>query len=169
MTDFATRMEAEIPGLRRYARALLRDGESADDLVHDCLERAFRRRVLWRPSGSLRSWLFTILHNIHRNHLRDSSRQPVPLPLEAARGQGEAARQLDAVALGETAAALRRLSEDQRRILLLVAVEGLRYREVAQVMDLPLGTVMSRLSRARENLRRILEQGNAKSPLKRIK
>lgn len=171
MTDFARRLEAEIPALRRYARALLRDAERADDLVQDCLERALAKQALWRPSGTLRAWLFTVMHNLHANQARGASRRPSELPLERAERHGQAATQIDSVATRQVLAAFERLAADQRQVLLLVAVEGLAYREVAEVLGIPLGTVMSRLARGRERLRRLVDDGAGEpdSSLRRVK
>jgi RNA polymerase sigma-70 factor (ECF subfamily) len=164
---------AEIPRLRRYARALLRDAERADDLVQDCLERAISRWHLWRPNptregGGIRAWLFTIMHNVYLNQARRLAAMPPVVQLEATGPLAEPARQTDRVALGELAAALSRLSDDHRHVLLLVAVEGMGYREAARILNVPEGTVMSRLSRAREQLRQSLS--SEPSPvLRRVK
>lgn len=152
--DFVTDLESCIPSLRRYARALLRDGDRADDLVQDCLERALSRRHLWRGGPSLRPWLFKIMHNVFANQSRARARQPRPQPIDhRADGIGMPADQGHRLALAEMARALDSLPEEQRRTVLLVALEGLSYQDVALVMDVPVGTVMSRLSRARERLR----------------
>jgi RNA polymerase sigma-70 factor (ECF subfamily) len=171
MSDFAARLEAEIPALRRYARALLRDPDRADDLVQDCLERAIAKRRLWRRPENLRAWLFTIMHNLHANQMRGLARQPAGLPLDRAAEPSASARQIETVAAKEVLAALEQLDESQREVLVLVAVEQLRYREVAAVLDLPLGTVMSRLGRARERPRQVMN-GDAPKPkasLRRVK
>ncbi len=167
MDKFARRIETHIPGLRRYARALLRDVEQADDLVQDCIERALSRRRLWRGSGELRPWLFTIMHNIHANQMRSLSRQPTKLPLSAAETRGTPARQTDQVAVAEVVAALNKMPEEQRQVILLVAVEGFRYAEAAETLGIPIGTVMSRLSRGRAALRSLME--NEGATLRRVK
>ncbi|MGH6945855.1 MAG: sigma-70 family RNA polymerase sigma factor [Kiloniellales bacterium] len=166
MSDLLRAIEAEIPALRRYARALLRDSERADDLVQDCLERALSRLHLWRRPGNLRAWLFTIMHNVNANQRRASGRRPIPVALDAIPERGQAATQVTDVAAREVLEALERLSADQRQVLLLVAVEGLRYQEAAQVLGVPLGTVMSRLGRGRERLRELLDGEPA---LRRVK
>nr|WP_216293537.1 sigma-70 family RNA polymerase sigma factor [Delftia acidovorans]MCA1067305.1 ECF RNA polymerase sigma factor EcfG [Delftia acidovorans] len=144
-----------LPGLRRYARLLAGDAWAADDLVQDTLERACRKWLLWRPGGDLRAWLFTLMHNLYLNQRRS-----------AARGQW-----LDIDSLSETLAApqdssdaaldlercLQRLPAEQRAVLLLVSVEDMSYADTARVLQLPLGTVMSRLSRARSRLRELME------------
>ena len=157
----------QVPSLRRYARALLRDAERADDLVQDCLERALGRWHLWQPTGSLRSWLFTIMHNIHLNQARQRAAMPPAVSLEASGPLAEPARQIDQVALGELAAALERLPEDQRQVVLLVTLEGFSYQETAKVLGVPIGTVMSRLARGRERLRQTLS-GETPPALRRV-
>jgi RNA polymerase sigma-70 factor (ECF subfamily) len=167
--DFLTDLECCIPSLRRYARALLRDGERADDLVQDCLERALSRRHLWRGGASLRPWLFRIMHNIFANQMRALSTRPPHQPVDGLAGEPEVGEAQSAhLALQEMARALDLLPEEQRRTVLLVALEGLTYQEVAEVMDVPVGTVMSRLSRGRDRLRR-LAGGEAGPALRRVK
>lgn len=154
-----------IPRLRRYARALMRgNAGAADDLVQDCLERALSRLHLWRRGSDLRAWLFTVMHNLYVNQLRRSGREvtleevPEPLP-DSTHDAGYA---------GEIEQALGQLQPDQREILLMVTLEGMSYREVATVLGIPEGTVMSRLARARERLRRALD-GEGSVELRRIK
>ena len=168
MDDLATLIAAEIPALRRYARSLLRDAEKADDLVQDCLLRAWSRRHLWRQPGNLRAWLFTILHNLYANQMRSLSRQPRFAPSDAAEHVGQTARQTDQVETSEVLDALHSLNEDQRQAILLIAVEGLRYEEAASVLGVPVGTVMSRLSRGRERLRELTDRGDVPS-IRRVK
>ena len=162
MDEFETLIAQQIPRLRRYARVLTGSQPRADDLVQDALERSWSRRHLWRPGSDLRAWLFTIMHNIYVNGIR--RREPegpeaFDLPVPPAQEQ--------AVEVRDLYRALARLPSDHREILLLVAVEEMRYAEVAEVLNLPLGTVMSRLSRAREQLRTLMN-GEA-PPLRRIK
>lgn len=151
MSSFHDDLEAMIPALRRYARALARDREIADDLVQDTLVRALRaeRQFL---GGDLRSWLYTILTNLNRNRRRAMARRPVMQPLvEGADACGTEAEGRD------IARALETLPEEQRAVLLLVTLEGLSYREVADVQAVPIGTVMSRLARARAGIRASLD------------
>ncbi|UCH73804.1 MAG: sigma-70 family RNA polymerase sigma factor [Rhodospirillales bacterium] len=160
MDLFCDSLERWIPNLRRYARALTRDREQADDLVQDCLERALSRRHLWNEDGNTRAWLFTIMHNIHANDTRRNSNRPGTVPIEddaaqPARPPGQMLR----VAGLETAAALQELPDEQRQVILLVALEGMTYGEVAETLGVAQGTVMSRLSRGRERLRRLMEDG----------
>lgn len=158
MPDFLDEVETCVPALRRYARALTRDADRADDLVQDCLERAIRKRSLWRPTGPLRAWLFRILLNVYRNDLRRDRRTPMSIPIDTMASEPPSpADQPGRLALADTARALDRLTAEQREALLLVALEGLSYAEAASVLEIPLGTLMSRIARAREALRALLE------------
>lgn len=145
---------AEIPRLRRYARALTGDSYRADDLVQDTIERALSKWMLWQP-GNLRAWLFTLMHNIFVNQIRHGSRieyrDDETFPDAPTR-----ATQEDGIALRELERALSRLSPEHREVLLLVGLEELSYEETARVIGVPVGTVMSRLFRARERLRALL-------------
>lgn len=147
---------AEIPRLRRYARAMLGDRAAADDLVQDTLERAWCRLAQWRVGSDLRAWLFSIMHNLHVDQLRRPS-----LPTHSLDDAGADApirpMQSDQLELLDLEAALSQLPDEQRAVLLLVAVEEMSYAEVAAALEIPLGTVMSRLSRGRERLRQIME------------
>jgi RNA polymerase sigma-70 factor (ECF subfamily) len=160
MNDMLLQVEPVIPALRRYARALMRDRASADDLVQDCLERAVSR---WyqRRDGDVRAWLFTILHNLAVTQFRRAASRGQHIPIEAASEDdfGEPAVQEQKLLHKDILNRLAKLPEDQRAVLLLVAVEDLSYAEAAKVLNIPLGTVMSRLSRARERLQRELEGG----------
>lgn len=162
MTAFRHDVEAMIPALRRYARALTRDADLADELVQDTLVRALRSEKLFH-GGDLRSWLYTILTNLNRNRRRALARRPVLMQLadttEDAGGTEAEGRDI--------AQALATLVDDQRAVLLLVVLEGLSYREVADVQGVPIGTVMSRLARARAHVRACL---NGERPaLRRVK
>lgn len=166
---------AEIPALRRYARGLLGDAVAADDLVQDTIERALDRWHLWRPlglGGGLRAWLFTILHNLHVNQARGRARGAQLADIDPdTRTHPTATASADSgLALRDLRRALDLLPLEQRQVLLLVAVEGLAYRDIARILDVPQGTVMSRLSRARERLRRLLDGEEAMTPpLRRVK
>jgi RNA polymerase sigma-70 factor (ECF subfamily) len=158
MPEFLDEIEDCVPALRRYARALTRNADLADDLVQDSLERAIRKRLLWRPSGSLRAWLFTILINVYRNDLRRRRRQPASVPVEALAVEPHAlAPQPGRLALAELARALDLLPDEQREALLLVVLEGLSYAEAAGALGIPPGTLTSRLARARQTLRRLTD------------
>ncbi|MBK8889966.1 MAG: RNA polymerase sigma factor [Dechloromonas sp.] len=146
----------ELPRLRRYARALVGDRAAADDLVQDTLERAWTRIAQWRAGSDLRAWLFSIMHNLRVDQLRR--------PGLAIRAIDDAdfavptrATQSDGLEVIDLETALARLPEEQRAVLLLVALEELRYEDIAATLAIPVGTVMSRLSRGRERLRLILE------------
>jgi RNA polymerase sigma factor (sigma-70 family) len=150
----AERLVELIPRLRRYARALVGDRSSADDLVQDTLERAWAKLHLYRRGTDLRAWLFTVMHNVHVNKVRalrptDTLDDEMPeLALRPAQGDALLVRDLDrAVAL---------LPAEQRAVLLLVTLEDMSYEEVAHTLGIPMGTVMSRLSRAREKLRALM-------------
>lgn len=147
---------AEIPRLRRYARAMLGDRSAADDLVQDTLERAWSRASQWRVGSDLRAWLFGIMHNLRVDQLRRQGAALVALDDEALVVPVRAT-QSDALEVGDLASALAQLPETQRAVLLLVALEEMSYTEIAATLGLPLGTVMSRLSRGRERLRQLLD------------
>ena len=145
LATFRQKVEATIPALRRYARALTRDSDIADDLVQDTLVRALRSEHLFH-GDDMRSWLYTILTNLNRNRLRSLARRPTLTPIE----DNDAPDLAGPEAGGrDIERALAMLVEDQRNALLLVVLEGLSYREVAEVQGVPIGTVMSRLARAR--------------------
>jgi RNA polymerase sigma-70 factor (ECF subfamily) len=143
-----------IPRLRRYARALVGDAAAADDLVQDTLERALAKLHLYRRGTDLRAWLFTVMHNVYVNQLR-AARPVAPLEEEIAE-LAQPGREADALDLRDLERALRRLPPEQREVLLLVALEDMSYCEAARALGIPIGTVMSRLSRAREKLRAML-------------
>jgi RNA polymerase sigma-70 factor (ECF subfamily) len=150
-------VEAELPGLRRYAVALLRSGADADDLVQETVARALDKRALWQEGTNLRAWLFTMMHNLRINGARSLRREGFALPPEAASGLSSPATQVGRLTLRDLERALAALEEEHRAVVLLVGLEGLSYEEVADVLALPLGTVRARLSRARMRLRRFLD------------
>lgn len=156
-------IEASIPALRRYAIALVRDIDRADDLVQDCLERAVARRGTWRRDGPVQAWLFRILLNLWRDELRRRPRRAHLVPVdELATEPGQPAGQESHLALREVHDAMGRLPDDQRAVLLLVALEGLSYDDAARALGIPRGTLMSRLARARGALRSMT--GRVKTP-----
>jgi RNA polymerase sigma-70 factor, ECF subfamily len=156
MTGHDALLIQQVPRLRRYARALTGDRNSADDLVQDTLERALSRFHLWREGSDLRAWLFTIMHNIYVNQIRSRiRRQHEALETEPA-AEAVRAPEPDWLELRDLEAALARLPEEQRAVVLLVGLEQFTYEETARVLGVPTGTVMSRLSRARERLRLML-------------
>jgi RNA polymerase sigma-70 factor (ECF subfamily) len=163
LPTFRQKVEAAIPALRRYARALTRDADTADDLVQDTLVRALRSEHLFQ-GDEIRSWLYTILTNLNRNRLRSLARRPVISPIE----DNDAPDLAGPEAGGrDIERALAMLVEEQRTALLLVVLEGLSYREVADVQGVPIGTVMSRLARARVQIKTYLEGG--RPALRRVK
>ena len=154
MTALLDEIEACVPALRRYARALTRNADRADDLVQDCLERAIRKRWLFRPTGPVQAWLFRILLNIYRNDLRHTRRTSDTVGLDTLTFEPSApAPQPGRLALAEMARAIDTLPEEQREALLLVVLEGFSYAQAADVLSVPLGTLMSRLGRARAALK----------------
>ena len=157
---------AHIPRLRRYARALAGDSHRADDLVQDTLERALTKFHLWRHGSDLRAWMFSIMHNVFINQLK--ARRELALD-EAAEAMLEGAAQSDPLELRDLDAALRRLPAEQREVLLLVGLEQLSYAEASQALDVPVGTVMSRLSRGRERLRGLVSGAPGATNLKVVK
>ena len=158
MNDMLRLLEPVIPALRRYARALVRNHAAADDLVQDCLERAVSH---WnqRREDDPRPWLFTILHNLAINHFRRSATRGAHLTIDDVNEDdfGQDAVQEHKLMYQDVIDRLARLPEDQRAVLLLVAVEDLSYADAAKVLNIPVGTVMSRLSRARERLQQEIE------------
>lgn len=162
-------IEACIPALRRYALALLRNRQDADDLVHDCLVRALDRLHTRRDDGDLRAWLFTIMHNLFASQLRRWAARPDKAALDnAADAVPVHADQENKLLYREVLKEVYKLPQEQQQVILLVAVEDLSYAEVARVLNIPIGTVMSRLSRARERLRRAAQEP-ARPCLRRVK
>lgn len=167
--DDAQGIATHIPHLRRYARALTGDHSAADDLVQDTLERAWRRLVLWRSGGNLRAWLFTIMHNLYVNQLKANPANRSQSAEHAALDLSVTPTQEDRLELQDLNKALRRLSNEQREVVLLVGLEQLSYDEAARVLGVPIGTVMSRLSRGREQLRAMMSGGVGTPQLKVVK
>ena len=157
MSNFARPLENEIPRLRHYAWALTRDAARADDLVQSCLVRAIAKEHLWQPGSDLRAWLFTILHNQNVNEVRRSVREGIPIAVEDVAPNLTIGPNAGALLqLRDLERAIGVLPEEQRQVILL-GLEGMRYEEVAVVLDIPIGTVRSRLSRGREMLRRLMD------------
>jgi RNA polymerase sigma-70 factor (ECF subfamily) len=153
MNDFSRLLEKAIPRLRRYARALTRDVFRADDLVQDTLVRAMAKQHRWQHGSNLDAWLFTIMHNQNVNGVRCSVREGIavefddkwPVPIVATDPTGR-------LALRDLDCALARISEEQRRVILLIGLEGTSYEEAATILDVPVGTIRSRVFRGREAL-----------------
>jgi RNA polymerase sigma-70 factor, ECF subfamily len=155
LEDFGRLLENEIPRLRRYARALTRDAARADDLVQETLCRALRKAHLWQPGSNLRAWLFTLLHNQHVNDVRKVMREGLSASVDEVASQlPMPPTQAAKLEMRDLDRALGQLPDEQRQVVLLIGLEGLRYEQVAEILDVPVGTVRSRLSRAREALRR---------------
>jgi RNA polymerase sigma-70 factor (ECF subfamily) len=164
------RIAREIPHLRRYAFSLLRSEDDADDLVQDCLERALRKRHLWRNYGSVRSWLFRILYHVFINQRVRLQRRGTAVSLEDTGDvRADPPRQEAHMACVDTVSALEKLPAEQRAAILLIALEGLPYDEAAYVLDIPVGTLRSRLSRGREALRRMGAGTSRQQVLRRVK
>jgi RNA polymerase sigma-70 factor, ECF subfamily len=175
MVDICRKIEEEIPRLRRYARALTRDVNAADDLVQDCLTRALSKVHLWQKGTDLRAWLFTILHNQYVNHVRRAVREGSAVGLSDSEPMlTTSPNQGKRLELRDLERAIAKLPEEQRAVLLLVGLEGMRYEEVASVLDVPVGTIRSRLSRGREMLRQLMgmapdaEEQARPSPVRRL-
>ncbi|HXO01530.1 MAG TPA: sigma-70 family RNA polymerase sigma factor [Stellaceae bacterium] len=158
MTEIHQRIEAEIPRLRRYAQALVRDAVGADDLVQECLARALDKLDLWREGTDLRAWLFTILHNQYVNHVRHSIRKGTMVEFdEAASPLSQPANQEKRLELRDLDRALGQLAAEQRAVILLIGLEGMSYSDAGSALGIPVGTVRSRLSRGRLALRQLMD------------
>jgi len=152
-----------IPNLRRYARALVGDRDGADDLVQDTLERAVRKFHLWRP-GDLRAWLFSIMHNVFVNQLKGRKISPsVEIDEAMIAAHIPTVNSVDVLDLERS---LLVLAPEQREVVLLVALEDMSYAEVSTALGIPIGTVMSRLSRGREKLRRLMNGESTRTGLR---
>jgi RNA polymerase sigma-70 factor (ECF subfamily) len=157
MSIFSYLIIEQIPGLRRYARALTGGKkENADDLVQDTLERAYAKWHLFRLGTDLRPWLFSIMHNVFVNEMRLLKNRVLIGSIDDERIGIQSATQLDHVLVRETLAAVGRLTPALREVLILVTIETFSYVETAKILDIPLGTVMSRLARARAQLRAMM-------------
>jgi RNA polymerase sigma-70 factor (ECF subfamily) len=156
MNEFARMLEAEIPRLRRYARALTRDIVRADDLVQSCLTRAVAKQHLWQYGTDLRAWLFTIMHNQHVNDVRRGVREGNNVELTEASTLAVESNAVPTLELRDLETAIGKLPPEQRQVILLVGLEGMAYEEVAKVLKVPVGTVRSRLSRGRDQLRLLM-------------
>lgn len=158
MPEFQSLVEREIPRLRRYARALTRSTDRADDLVQETLLRAIAKEHLWQPGTDIRAWLFTIMHNHYVNMVRRAIRDEATVDIEQISSSLVAVTDpTSSRQLRELERALGCLPSEQREVILLVGLEGLSYEAAAQVLSVPVGTVRSRLSRGREALRRLLD------------
>ena len=168
--DFRKQLAGELPYLRRFARAVCGDAALADDLVQDCVERAMVKSHLYDPARPLRAWLFAVLRNIYISGLRRTGRSGIVKTVDELVDGEDAVppAQEERLAVSSIAEALDRLGPQHREVIVLVALEEMSYRDVAEILGVPLGTVMSRLSRARESLRQILE-ARGHTGLRRVK
>jgi RNA polymerase sigma-70 factor (ECF subfamily) len=157
MSNIAQLLEPQIPRLRRYARSLTQDVSRADDLVQSCLVRALSKEHLWQPGTDLRAWLFAILHNQHVNDIRRLVREGTVVSLEdVARNLATAPLASASLELRDLEQAIAALPREQREVILLAGREGKRYEEIGALLGIPVGTVRSRLSRARAKLRDLM-------------
>jgi RNA polymerase sigma-70 factor, ECF subfamily len=166
-----THIEACIPALRRYAAALLRNREDADDLVHDCLVRALDKLDTRRDEADVRPWLFAIMHNLFISQLRRAKARPAGEPLDETHEAAMSMRpdQESSLQWRDLVRGLNALPVEQRTVILLVSVEDLSYADAATVLGIPIGTVMSRLARGRERLRQLTDEDDARPALRRVK
>jgi RNA polymerase sigma-70 factor, ECF subfamily len=158
MNIFARLVEAEIPKLRRYARALHRgDVSASDDLVQNTLARAIAKQHLWEPGTNLRAWLFTLMHNQHVNQVRRSMREGVLVDIDDFHNTiASPSDPTVSLLLRDLNRALAKLHLGQHQAILLIALEGMSYKEAAQILRIPIGTVRSRVSRGRDQLRQMM-------------
>lgn len=171
MDDKRRAILAELPRLRRYARALMRDADAADDLVQDCMERALVRLDNWQTGESPRRWLFTVMHHLFIDEVRRAGRR-AKVHQAASRDLADpvvAATQFDTLASQDVVDALQDLSAERREAIVLVAVEGMSYAEAATVLGIPAGTLMSRIARGRDDLRRMLDDARRRRSIRVVK
>ena len=163
MADFSRLLEQQIPRLRRYASALYRsNGPRADDLVQDTLVRAIAKQHLWQPGTNLQAWLSTLMHNQYVNDVRRTvTHTGISYPVEKFHETLASVSDTSAsLRLRDLQRAMDRLPIEQRETILLVALEGMPYKGVAKLLDIPIGTVRSRVSRGRMNLRQMMDAGD---------
>ena len=159
MNEFGRLLEQEIPRLRRYAFALTRDMSRADDLVQDTLVRAIAKQHRWQFGTNLHAWLFTLMHNQNVNGVRRSAREGMAVEFDDKWPFPTAATDPTAgLSLRDLDRALARISEEQRQVILLIGLEDISYKEAATILDVPIGTIRSRLSRGRESLRALMDR-----------
>jgi RNA polymerase sigma-70 factor, ECF subfamily len=170
MEDMLHQIEPLIPAMRRYARSLLRDRAAADDLVQDCLERAVGHWSRCKDPNR-RAWIFTIVHNLAITRLRRSASRPRHIAIDDAPEEifAQEPSQEDGLRYRELLEAVDRLPEDQKSVLLLITVESLSYAETAGILNIPVGTVMSRLSRARERLLKEMQRPKSAEPVAHLR
>ena len=159
MTTVGSLLRAELPRLNRYARALMRGRDGAEDLVQDTILRALEKAHLWQPGTNLQAWLSTLMHNQYVNLVRRAARQKPRIELERPNAVAPPT-QLEPLVMRDFDRAMARLPAEQRRVVRLVGVEGMRYEEAAAVCGVPVGTIRSRLYRARAELQARIERGD---------
>jgi len=157
VSEFHRLIEQQIPRLRRYARALTRNRERADDLVQDTLSRALVKEQFWQPGTDLRAWLFTIMHNQNVNNVRLAVRESRMVDIEQLSPMSATTDHTASRQMFELERALAQLPLEQRQVILLVGLEGMSYEDAAGILSVPVGTVRSRLSRGRDTLRKLLD------------
>lgn len=170
--SFERRICDQIPHLQRYARALCDNPGQAEDLVQDCLERALRKRHLWMPGRSVRPWLFRMLYRLYLNDRASARARRESLTPDAGLERPQEARQEPFLACHEAMEAMRALPREQRAALLLMVLESPGYAEAARILGIKVGTLRSRLSRARETLREVLDspaRDDGRPRLRRVK
>ena len=167
MSDFLNELEQCIPALRKYAYTLVQQQNDADDLVQDCLERALSKRILWRKGSSMRAWLFTMLHNLYVNQVRSNIRKPKILSDIETLSHTHEPNQTDTL-IDDISYCMKQLPDTHQQILFLVVVEGFTYKEVSKIMNIPVGTVMSRLSRSRDTMQKVMN-GEKATVLRAVK
>ena len=168
MHPFDEQLRELMPSLRRFALSLTRHASNADDLVQNCLERALGSVASKRPDGDLRAWLFTILYRQFVDNHRRTRRYARMLEFFTGRDDAHPSTERTVIAQ-TTLQAFDQLSTEQRALLLWISVEGLSYQQVADILEVPIGTVMSRLSRARQALRALSEGEITRPALRRLK
>ncbi|WP_064694635.1 RNA polymerase sigma factor [Rhizobium aegyptiacum] len=156
--SFEGQILALLPSLRRYSRSLTRSDADGEDLLQDCIEKILTRRGQWRGLN-LRGWVLTIMTNLYRNGRRDKARDGL-VELDAAENMADPELAADPLERARLNDALNSLSEEHRAVLMLVVIEGYSYSEVSTALDIPIGTVMSRLSRARRRVAEHLKADN---------
>jgi RNA polymerase sigma-70 factor, ECF subfamily len=163
VSEFHRLIEQQIPRLRRYARALTRNRERADDLVQDTLSRALVKEQFWQPGTDLRAWLFTIMHNQNVNNVRLAVRESRMVDIEQLSPMSATTDPTASRQMFELERALAQLTLEQRQVILLVGLEGMSYEDAAKILSVPVGTVRSRLSRGRDILRKLLDKEERRS------
>jgi RNA polymerase sigma-70 factor, ECF subfamily len=167
--NLAHEVATHVVALRRYALVLVGDSSEADDLVQECLSRVLAQMRSWRPVRDLRAYLFTTMHNVFIDNSRRQKIRRTDIPIEhAIASLSLPATQLKRLEFRDLVTALGKLPSQQREVVLLIGLEGMSYSEASNVLGVPIGTVMSRLSRGREALRQLMSQG-AVSKLRVVK